>query len=293
MSAYQPAADPTAVVGKRVAAFIIDWLIYQAIWSILFFLLADSADTDRAICTGTCITTGNTVYGVGGGKAALLWLVSLGYSIGIFVFLQGFKGFTPGKAALGLRVVNPDGGVPGPVKALIRWLLLIVDMLPYCIPGLLGFILMLTGDNHTRLGDRAAKTFVVGKNDIGRPIGAPTAAAQPYGTPVMGAPAAPGAYGTAPPPAAPAYGTPPSGPPAYGTPPPAAPDYGTPPPAVAPEPYTAPAPAEGPAPAAAPAPAGTEAQWDPARNAYIQWDAGQQAWLQFDDATQQWRAIDQ
>ena len=37
VSAYQPAADPTAVVGKRVVAFIIDYIILQAIWSILFF----------------------------------------------------------------------------------------------------------------------------------------------------------------------------------------------------------------------------------------------------------------
>ena len=273
MSAYQPAADPTAVVGKRVVAFIIDWIILNAIWSILFFALADSADTDFATCTGTCLTTGDTVYGVGGGKAALLWLVYWGYSIGIFVFLQGFKGFTPGKAIMGLRVVNPEGGAPGPVKALIRWVLLIVDLLPYCIPGLLGFILILTGKDHTRLGDRAAKTFVVGKNDVGRPIGTPAMAADPYGTPVG---AAAGSYG------APAGAAPytPAAPPA------------TDPFAAAP-PVAEPAPAPVAEPAAAPAPSGAEPQWDPARNAYIQWDAAQGAWLQFDDATQQWRPIDQ
>ncbi len=268
VSAYQPAADPTAVVGKRVVAFIIDYIILQAIWSILFFALADSADTDFATCTGTCLTTGDTVYGVGGGKAALLWLVYWGYSIGIFVFLQGLKGFTPGKAIMGLRVVNPEGGAPGPVKALIRWLLLLVDLLPYCIPGLLGFILILTGKDHTRLGDRAAKTFVVGKNDVGRPIGAPVMAADPYGTPVGAA--APG-YGAAPGAAAPyAPATPPVT-----------------------DAYPAPTAAPAPEPAAAPAPSGTEPQWDPARNAYIQWDAAQGSWLQFDDATQQWRPIDQ
>lgn len=268
MSAYQPAADPTAVVGKRVVAFIIDYLILQAVWSILFFALADSADTNFASCSGTCLTAGDTVYGVGGGKAALLWLVYWGYSVGIFVFLQGLKGFTPGKAILGLRVVNPEGGTPGPVKALVRWLLLLVDLLPYCIPGLLGLILAITGTNHTRLGDRVAKTFVVAKKDVGRPIGTPAVAADPYGTPVGTAPA-PG-YGAAPGAAAP-YA--PAAPPATDA--------------------FAPVAAPVAEPAAAPAGTGGEPQWDPARNAYIQWDAAQGSWLQFDDATQQWRPIDQ
>lgn len=271
MSAYaQPAHDPTAVVGKRVVAFIIDYVILQAIWSILFFALADSADTDFATCTGTCVTAGDTVYGVGGGKAALLWLVYWGYWIGALVILQGVKGFTPGKGIMGLRVVNDQGSPPGPIKALVRSLLLIVDMLPYCIPGLLGLILLLTSKDHTRIGDKAAKTHVVAKADLGRPpvpgaaagFGAPT---DPYGTPAPAAPYGAPAAGMAAPAAAP-----------Y-TPPVAEP--------VAPAPVAEPA--------AAPAPSGTEPQWDPARNAYIQWDANAGAWLQFDDATQQWRPIDQ
>ncbi|MBL8778491.1 MAG: RDD family protein [Acidimicrobiales bacterium] len=276
MSAYQPAADPTAVVGKRVVAFIIDWIILLAVNWIPFVLLADSGDIDRVTCSGLlnqCTTVNSTVYGLSSTNAAIVQVISWGYAIGIFVFLQGFKGFTPGKAIMGLRVVNPEGGAPGPVKALIRWVLLIVDLLPYCIPGLLGFILILTGKDHTRLGDRAAKTFVVGKNDVGRPIGSPVMAADPYGTPVG---AAAGAYG------APAGAAPytPAAPPvtdAFAAAPPVA------------EPAPAPA-AEA---AAAPAPSGAEPQWDPARNAYIQWDAAQGSWLQFDDATQQWRPIDQ
>ena len=266
MSAYaQPAHDPTAVVGKRVVAYIIDYVILQAIWAILFFSLADSADADFATCTGTCLTAGDTGYGVGGGRAAALWFVYLAYSIGVFVLLQGFKGFTPGKAVMGLRVVNDEGNPPGPVKALVRWLLLIVDLIPYCLPGLLGLILILTSKDHTRLGDKAAKTHVVGKADLGRPpVAGVRAPAAPYGTPAPAAPYGAPTTAAAAPMAAP-Y-TPPVAEPA------------------------APAAAE---PVAAPAASGAEPQWDPARNAYIQWDANQGAWLQFDDATQQWRPIDQ
>lgn len=271
MSAYQPAADPTAVVGKRVVAFIIDWIILTVINLVLFFALADSADVQVASCSGLlnqCTTINDTVYGLSFTNAGIVQFVYWGYVIGIFVFLQGFKGITPGKAVLGLRVVNPEGAAPGPVKALIRHVLLIVDLLPYCIPGLLGLIFAITGENHTRLGDRAAKTFVVGKNDVGRPIGAGAAlAADPYGTPVA---------------AAPAFGAPA---PAY----PAAPAAAAPAPGFGPP--TTPMPE--PVPEAAAAPTASEAQWDPARNAYIQWDAAQGTWLQFDDATQQWNPIAQ
>ena len=253
MSAYQPqAADPTAVVGRRVGAFIVDMIIAQLFYWPFFFLLADSADADLATCSGTCLTLNDTVYGVGGGTSILLNLISIAYTVLVFVLLQGFKGITPGKLLFGIRTVNGEGQPPGPIRALIRHLLLIVDLIPYCIPGLLGLILMITQNNHQRVGDKAAKTFVVGKNDMGRPIpgadgGLPAAA--PVGA---GAPAGP--YAAAAPAATPAA-APPGGQPA--------------------------------------APAGTEAQWDPARNAYIQWDPNQQQWLQFDDATQQWRPIDQ
>lgn len=272
MSAYQPAADPTAVIGKRVLAFIIDFVIWIGLYLIVFFLLADSADSEFATCTGTCANIGDTVYGVGGGKAAVVWLVYWGYLIVVFGVVEGLKGVTPGKALLGLRTVNEQGEAPGVGKGIIRALFLIVDLM-FCF--LIGLVTAIATKKHQRVGDMVAKTFVVGKADAGRPIGAPAMAAEPYGTPV----------GAAAPYGAPAPGVP--------TAPfaPAAPA----PPVSKDNPFGAAPPTAEPAaaPQAAPAASGTEAQWDPARNAYIQWDAAQGTWLQFDDATQQWAPISQ
>ncbi len=274
MSAYQPAADPTAVIGKRVLAFLIDFAIWMGLYLIVFFLLADSADRDFATCSGTCANIGDKVYGVGGGKAAVVWLVYWGYLIVVFGVVEGLKGVTPGKALLGLKTVNEQGEAPGVGKGIVRALFLIVDLM-FCF--LIGLVTAIATKKHQRVGDMVAKTFVVGKADAGRPIVVAGAAAEPYGTPVGAA--AP--YG-APAPGAPAPGAP------YAPAAPAAP------PVSKESPYGgAPPVAEPTTPMAAPAASGTEAQWDPARNAYIQWDAAQGTWLQFDDATQQWTPISQ
>jgi uncharacterized RDD family membrane protein YckC len=72
---------------------------------------------------------------VGGGRTAMtppvtpdqiaaLFGKSLGVSYGVqwsyLVLMTGLKGQTLGKMALGIRVVGPDGGVPGFGRALLR-----------------------------------------------------------------------------------------------------------------------------------------------------------------------------
>lgn len=69
------------------------------------------------------------------------------------------SGATPGKRALGLRVVHDDGTPVGPAAALLRNLLRFVDFLPI----LYGFGLasMLLDRDFRRLGDLAAGTLVI------------------------------------------------------------------------------------------------------------------------------------
>ena len=74
-----------------------------------------------------------------GAGTALYW----GATFGLLVLLQGFTGWTIGKLLTGIRVVREDGKPPGFVKALVRWLLWIVDGFPYVVP-LVGFIVGLT-----------------------------------------------------------------------------------------------------------------------------------------------------
>ena len=72
------------------------------------------------------------------------------------VLFEGFRGWTLGKAALGLEVIREeDGGVPGPGRAALRALtFLFVDML-------VGIFVMLASPRRQRPGDMAAGTLVV------------------------------------------------------------------------------------------------------------------------------------
>jgi hypothetical protein len=110
--------------------------------------------------------------------------------------MQGLTGKTPGKAAVGIKVIKADGQPPGILRALVRQLLWIVDGL---FVNLVGFITALTTRNNQRVGDMAASTFVVDRNFAGA-IGGSPAGGQPAfaGPPPTGAP-----VGAPPPPAQP------------------------------------------------------------------------------------------
>ena len=91
-----------------------------------------------------------------------------GYFVVCEVLMQGRS---PGKAALGLRVVR-DGGLPiGLRESMVRNLMRMADMLP---PGsyFIGLFSMVVSSEHKRLGDYAAGTLVVrdGKSEAAAPI---------------------------------------------------------------------------------------------------------------------------
>jgi uncharacterized RDD family membrane protein YckC len=84
---------------------------------------------------------------------ALPLLVLVGY----FVVAETVTaGRTPGKRALGLRVIRLDGGAPGLPEALVRNILRLVDM----VAGI-GVVVMFVDRRSRRLGDLAAGTMVV------------------------------------------------------------------------------------------------------------------------------------
>jgi len=70
-----------------------------------------------------------------------------------------WNGQTPGKRMVRLRVIKENGYPIGPVEALVRNLVRIVDFLP--AGYLIGVIAMLCSRNARRLGDLAAGTVVV------------------------------------------------------------------------------------------------------------------------------------
>jgi uncharacterized RDD family membrane protein YckC len=107
------------------------------------------------------------------GKAVMIvWQFVLLW--GYFLFFEWlWHGQTPGKALVGLRVIQWRGTEMNFYQSAIRNLLRIVDSLPVPLPlgpGLLGFIVAACNREHRRLGDLAADTLVVHVERNARPI---------------------------------------------------------------------------------------------------------------------------
>ncbi|HET7231078.1 MAG TPA: RDD family protein [Longimicrobium sp.] len=111
--------------------------------------------------------------------ALMLWA---GMALAYFPWLEGTYGATPGKRAAGLRVVDARGNPPGLAKASIRTALRLLEVNPMLIGGIPAFICVMATRNRQRLGDLAADTFVLLREDadaVLRARGA-TAGAMPY-----------------------------------------------------------------------------------------------------------------
>jgi len=97
---------------------------------------------------------------------SLGWQPFLFYCLTIFVcyvLFEGARSITPGKLALGLRVVKYDGSPCGWVAALRRSILRPVDALPFAVPYLVGLATAGLSSRRQRLGDVFAGTLVVTK----------------------------------------------------------------------------------------------------------------------------------
>jgi len=118
------------------------------------------------------------VVGVGGDNSAELnsGRLTLGLSLGwqpfvfyclavllCYVVFEGARSATPGKLALGLRVVKYDGSPCGWMAALKRSILRPVDALPIVVPYLVAAVAAGLSARRQRLGDAFAGTLVVTK----------------------------------------------------------------------------------------------------------------------------------
>lgn len=131
---------PTAGLGSRVLAVLVDYLlvgILQVVALGVAFALATSFDWGTAAILSALIV--------------VVFLIDWGYFAGLEVLLRGR---TPGKAAVGLRVVGRTGAA-APLSALLaRNLLRLPDML-------VGVPMIALDPLDRRLGDRFAGTLVV------------------------------------------------------------------------------------------------------------------------------------
>lgn len=134
-----------AGLGSRMIAAILDLLVLGALVLMSTFGfagLAASATLDPTV-----------VQGLG---ALALTLLIVGYFVG-FEALNG--GRTPGKRAVGIRVVGADGQPVGFLAAFLRNLIRVVDFLPVAYG--VGAIAILATDTNQRLGDLTARTIVI------------------------------------------------------------------------------------------------------------------------------------
>jgi uncharacterized RDD family membrane protein YckC len=140
------------VLRRRLAAALVDAVLMIAGLALVVGIWGNnSADLDN----------GSLTLGL-----SLGWQPFLFYCLTIFVcyvLFEGARSVTPGKLALGLRVVKYDGSPCGWVAALRRSILRPVDALPFAVPYLVGLAAAGLSARRQRLGDIFAKTLVVKK----------------------------------------------------------------------------------------------------------------------------------
>ena len=135
----------TAGVGSRLVAFLIDAAIqFAAVFAlILAVVVAGEAGIEGSVFAVVVVT-------------AALFLIVFAYPA---VFETVWRGKTPGKAALGLRVVTTEGSPIRFRHAAVRAALTLVDF--YLTSGAAAILCILVTRNDQRLGDLAAGTIVV------------------------------------------------------------------------------------------------------------------------------------
>lgn len=136
--------------GARSIAFVLDWLIRSAL-SIAWLLIAAWA------------ILGNLEFDIPADSETLWYLAGAVPATILYFFYHPvlevlMRGRTPGKRMTGLRVLTPEGLVPGTGALLTRNLFRIIDSMPALY--VVGLLFVMLGRRHLRLGDLAAGTVL-------------------------------------------------------------------------------------------------------------------------------------
>jgi uncharacterized RDD family membrane protein YckC len=140
---------PVATAGSRGLAQAIDLFLVMVLQAVVVVLCIVGA----AVLAGLGAQVGEILFAVG---LVAVFMIQWGYFV---AFELAWEGQTPGKKALGLRVVDETGGRAAFTKLVIRNLLRIIDFLPMFYGG--GIVVMLSTGRGQRIGDLAAGTLVV------------------------------------------------------------------------------------------------------------------------------------
>ena len=269
------AGKPTAVLGRRYVAHVIDLIVHAAVVAVPFFLLSDRAtvalqpgqnefDAFRLSPDYALRLNDDRIWLLSRDDLIIMGAVSAAFVLLVTVIIQGRFGWTIGKLLTGLRTVKADGTRPGILRALGRTILLPIDAIPSWLIPIVGSVSALVSPDNRRLGDLVGGTYVVGRRSMGEdPTGEADLDTSAW-EPAEPAPVTTLAAGEA---------------------------VRVGDAAVAPEPDLSEPEPEDDAPATEGKAPAYQPQWDPTRQAYLQWDPRKQTWLQFDDASGEWRPI--
>jgi uncharacterized RDD family membrane protein YckC len=181
-------SKPTAVAGRRFASFLVDALVICAAVALLWLLLTDKVSREGIDPSSGGFDIGGKRYAFTeehSGKRTLWLILSIAAVLVVSIVIPAISGSSLGRAVAGIRTVDAQGRPPGFGRALVRWLLWIVDGFFF---WLVGGVLVLVTEKNQRVGDMAAGTYTVRKEQAGQPLqlggGAPAAA---YGATGAGA----------------------------------------------------------------------------------------------------------
>jgi uncharacterized RDD family membrane protein YckC len=183
--------DPTAVVGRRMAGWLLDLALVVGTVLAVLLALGDSferpdqaTDLDLRFVDGdTAVFFRSTVAVVHGWEWVVAGVAAAVVGFTFLVVLPATRGWTPGLLAAELRLVDADGGRPGLRRSVVRTAGWLLDVLPG-VP-LVGLGAMRFGRHHQRVGDRLAGTYVVDRSFTGRPPTEPVSMAERPGSPAL------------------------------------------------------------------------------------------------------------
>ncbi len=152
---------PLAGIGSRFVAVLLDYLLqgFVAIVLVLVIILVLSG-------TGVERTLDKVT-----GKWAIAFLIAIPflYQWGYFTLFEAFwRGQTPGKRMMRIRVIQQTGRPISLMESMGRNLLRMVDMLPTAY--IIGVICMFVTLRQQRLGDLVAGTLVVHERELETPL---------------------------------------------------------------------------------------------------------------------------
>ena len=175
------APSQPSLLPRRIAASLVDLGLVGALWLLVLYRLAVRFEIAQREPNGTPIYAqnqrdslaeiadglnfgrvfGDFYYSIHGRGLVLSFLSLVVFSLIAWVLVPANTGWSAGHRALGLEVTDMRGQKPPLDSYLRRYLVGIVDLFPYVIPGLLGWIVASRNEHNQRIGDLSADTMVV------------------------------------------------------------------------------------------------------------------------------------